>query len=77
MANEEGESWEVTGPLQPRQRAQTDGQGACLATREQRMRGRILLIMVIAATVVACTRKQSLYIEPGKADSPAEQTVRR
>jgi hypothetical protein len=41
------------------------------------MRGRILLMMIIAATVVACTRKQSLYIEPGKADSPTERTARR
>jgi hypothetical protein len=42
------------------------------------MRGRILLIMIIAAAAsVACTRKQSLYIDPGQADSPAEQTTRR
>ena len=42
-----------------------------------RMRGRILLIVIMAATVVACTRKQSLYIEPGKSDSPAERAARR
>jgi hypothetical protein len=41
------------------------------------MRGRILLIMIIAVTAAACTRKQSLYIDPGKADSPAGRAVQR
>lgn len=39
------------------------------------MRGRILLIVILAATAVACTRKQSLYIDPGKSDTPAERTA--
>jgi hypothetical protein len=38
------------------------------------MRGRILLVLLIAAAAMgACTRKSSLYIDPGKADSPAER----
>lgn len=41
------------------------------------MPGRILLIMIMAATAIACTRKQSLYIDPGKADSPVERAAQR
>jgi hypothetical protein len=42
------------------------------------MRGRIVLVMILtAAAIVACTRKHSLYIEPGKADPPADQPARR
>jgi hypothetical protein len=41
------------------------------------MRGRILLVLVFAAAAMgACTRKTSLYIDPGKADSPAEHAGR-
>jgi hypothetical protein len=37
------------------------------------MRGRILLVLIFAAAAMtACTRKTSLYIDPGRADSPAE-----
>ena len=42
------------------------------------MRGRILLVIMAAALAIAgCTRKQSLYIEPGKSDAPADQAARR
>jgi hypothetical protein len=36
------------------------------------MRGRILwAVLVAAAVVAACSKKDSLYIEPGKAGPPA------
>jgi hypothetical protein len=37
------------------------------------MRGRILLIAVLGAVaMVACSKRDSLYIEPGKAEAPAK-----
>ena len=37
------------------------------------MRGRILLVAVLGAVaMVACSKKDSLYIEPGKAETPAK-----
>lgn len=42
----------------------------------ERLLGGILLAMVVGATVVACTRKQSLFIDPGRADSPVERKAR-
>jgi hypothetical protein len=42
------------------------------------VRGRILLVLIVAAaTITACTRKHSLYIQPGKAESPAERGASR
>ena len=38
------------------------------------MRGRILMAMILSlATVVACSRKDSIYIEPGKQDGAAPE----
>jgi hypothetical protein len=43
-----------------------------------KMRVRIICIMIVTtAVVVACTRKQSLYIDPGSAAPPAERTAHR
>lgn len=37
------------------------------------MRGRILLVAVLGAVaMVACSKRDSLYIEPGKAEAPAK-----
>ena len=37
------------------------------------MRGRILwAVLITAAVLSACSRKDSLYIEPGKAGPPSE-----
>ena len=37
------------------------------------MRGRILLAAVLGAVaMVACSKKDSLYIEPGKVEAPAK-----
>jgi hypothetical protein len=42
------------------------------------MRVRIICIMIVTtAVVVACTRKQSLYIDPGSAAPAAERTAHR
>lgn len=36
------------------------------------MRGRILLAVFLGvAALVACTKKDSLYIDPGKSDAPS------
>jgi hypothetical protein len=40
------------------------------------MWGRLVLMVIVGATVVACTRRQSLFIDPGKAEPPAERKAR-